>query len=412
MIDLNTGFETRALHGNGLQRDDHNGIRFPVYSGVAFDFASAEDMESTFNFRKPAHSYSRITNPTVEHFEGKLTLLEDAFGTIALSSGMAAITNTTLCLLRQGENLIASKFLFGNTYSLLKETIAPLGIETRFVDVNDPEAVRAAIDGQTRMILTETITNPQMMVPDFSALACIAADNDIILAVDGSVTTPFLFKAKAFGVHIVLHSTTKFISGGATSVGGAIIDLGKFDWQKNPALGNYHKYGKSAFLARLRMEVYRNFGSCLAPQSAYLQTLGLETLALRVRASCENCQQIANYLSGRPEVSKVNYPGLESSPSFAIARKHFEGYFGGVLSFELTSREKAFQFINRLQLIRRATNLNDNKTLIIHPASTIFTDCTNAERAAMDISDAMIRLSVGIESIKDLINDISQAFDS
>jgi O-acetylhomoserine (thiol)-lyase len=411
MTDSNTGFETRALHGNGVHRDDRNGIRFPVYSGVAFDFASAEDMESAFTYRKPAHSYSRITNPTVEHLEGKLTLLEAAFGTIALSSGMAAITNTVLCLLRRGENLIASKFLFGNTYSLLNTTIAALGIETRFVDLNDPEAIRSAIDGQTRLILTETIANPQMVVPDFSALADIAADHNLILAVDGTVTTPFLFKAKEFGVHIVVHSTTKFISGGATSVGGAIVDLGVFDWGKCPALADYHKFGKSAFLARLRMEVYRNFGSCLAPQSAYLQILGLETLALRVRASCENCLQIARYLAGRKEIETVNYPGLEDSPGYAAARKYFAGYFGGVLSFEVADREMAFRFINRLRLIRRATNINDNKTLIIHPASTIYADYTAAQRTAMTISDKMIRLSVGIESIRDLIDDIDQALE-
>lgn len=411
MQDLNTGFETRALHGNDLYHDDRNGIRFPVYSGVAFDFSCAEDMESAFTYRKPAHSYSRISNPTVEHFESKLSLLEDAFGTIALSSGMAAIANTILCLLRQGENLIASKYLFGNTYSLLKQTLAPLGIATKFVDINDSQAVQSAIDGHTRMVLTETISNPQMMVPDFSILANIAVAHDLILVVDGTATTPLLFKAKDYGAHIVLHSTTKFISGGATSVGGAIVDLGVTDWKKYPALTDFHKYGKAAFLARLRMEVYRNFGSCLAPQNAYMQILGLETLALRVRASCSNCLQIARFLEARYEVDRVNYPGLENSQSFSVAKRQFADFYGGVLSFELTDKEKAFRFINNLQLIRRASNINDNKTLIIHPASTIFSDCSAAERKAMNIPNGLLRLSVGIESVEDLISDISQALD-
>ncbi len=412
MKDLNLKFETRALHGNGLGQESHNAIRFPVYSGVAFDFDNAEDMELAFTYRKPAHAYSRITNPTVDHFEKKLTLLEEGLGAIALSSGMAALTTSLLAVMKRGDNLIASKYLFGNTYSLLKETIAPFGIETRFVDIRDKQEIEDAVDANTRLILLETITNPQMIVPDFEEIAKIAKSRKLILAVDGTVTTPFLFKAKDFGVHLVLHSTTKYISGGATSVGGAIVDLGTYDWQQCPALGKYHKFGQGAFLARLRMEVHRNFGSCMAPQSAYLQTLGLETLSLRVRTSCENSLAIAEYLQVREEVRCVNYPGLPESPFHDIAKNHFRGHYGGVLSFELADKETAFSFINRLRLIRRATNINDNKSLIIHPASTIFSDCTKEEKGEMKVSDSLIRLSVGIESLEDLLNDISQAFES
>ncbi len=412
MTENKLEFQTRAIHGNGADTSTHRSIRFPVFSSVAFAFDSPEDMEAAFNFRKPAHAYSRITNPTVEHFEKKLTLLEDGYGTIALSSGMAAITNTLLAVLRQGDNLIASKFLFGNTYSLLKESLSPFGIETHFVDITNQNEIEAAIDSNTRLLLFETITNPQMIVPDCTILAEIANRHNLLLVADGTVTTPYLFKAKEQGVHVIVHSTTKYISGGATSVGGAIVDLGTYDWKNCPALSSYHRYGAFTFLARLRMEVYRNFGSCLAPQSANLQTLGLETLALRVRASCENSLAIAQYLENRKEVRKVNYPGLESSPWFTNATKHFNGYYGGVLSFELASKDGAFAFINNLKLIRRATNVNDNKTLIIHPASTIFADCSDEECMSMAISDKLIRLSVGIESIEDLLRDISQAFES
>jgi len=294
MTDFNLEFQTRALHGNGSFKNPHdNAIRFPVFAGVAFDFDNAEDMESSFNYRKPAHAYSKITNPTVEHFEKKLTFLEDGYGTIALSSGMAAITNTLLAVLSQGDNLIASKYLFGNTYSLLKDTLAPFGIETRFVDITDLAEITAEIDDNSRVILFETITNPQMIVPDCAEIAKIANLNNLLLVADGTVTTPYLFKAKEEGVHVVVHSTTKYISGGATSVGGAIVDLGSYDWSKCPSLSAYHKYGQAAFLARLRMEVYRNFGSCMPPQSAWLQTLGLETLTLRVAASCDNSLAIA-----------------------------------------------------------------------------------------------------------------------
>ncbi len=412
MKDIDLKFETYALHGKGAQSGDHNAIRFPVYSGVAFDFDKAEDMELAFTYRKPAHAYSRITNPTVDNFEKKLTLLEDALGTIALSSGMAALTTTLLALLKRGDNLVASKFLFGNTYSLLKDTLTPFGIETRFVDVRDSQEIASAVDPGTRLILLETITNPQMVVPDFDKIAAIAADNDLVLVVDGTVTTPYLFKAKDFGAHVVVHSTTKYISGGATSVGGAIVDLGTYDWKQCPALAKYHKYGQRAFLARLRMEVHRNFGSCMSPQSAYLQTLGLETLVLRVKASCDNSLALARYLQERDEVESVNYPGLASSPYHELAVKQFSGHSGGVLSFELKDKKEAFQFLNRLRLIRRATNINDNKSLIIHPASTIFADCTQEEKSEMNVSDGLIRLSVGIENIEDLKGDISQAFES
>jgi O-acetylhomoserine (thiol)-lyase len=412
MKNFGLKFETRALHGSGASEETHNALRFPVYSGVAFAFDKAEDMELAFTHRKPAHIYSRITNPTVAHFEKKLTLLEHGLATVALSSGMAGLTTTLLAVLKRGDNLVASKFLFGNTYSLLKHTLSELGIETRFVDIRECERIAEAIDGETRLILVETISNPQMVVPDFQKIAALAAENKLILVVDGTVTTPYLFSAKEFGVHVVIHSTTKFISGGATSVGGAIVDLGAYDWTGCPALKKYHKYGQGAFLARLRMEVHRNFGSCMSPQSAYLQTLGLETLVLRVRTSCDNTLALAEYLQARPEVRSVNYPGLRESPFHELAQRQFNGYFGGVLSFELENKEEAFRFINRLRLICRATNINDNKTLIIHPASTIFADCSRLEKDDMQVSEGLVRLAVGIEHLEDLVDDIDQALTS
>lgn len=410
MNETGRRFETLALHGDAAHRTAHNALRFPVYSGVAFDFDRAEDMELAFTHRKPAHVYSRITNPTVEHFEKKLTLLERGLGTIALSSGMAALTTALLAVLKGGDNLVASKFLFGNTYSLLKNTLAEFGIETRFADIRECGRIAEAVDGQTRLILVETISNPQMVVADFARIAALAEEKGLILMVDGTVTTPCLFAARDFGVHLVIHSTTKYISGGATGVGGAVVDLGTYDWSRCPALKKYHRYGQGAFLARLRMEVHRNFGACMSPQCAYLHTLGLETLVLRVRTGCDNALALAEYLRGRQEVRSVNYPGLGDSPFHRLAHKQFNGRFGGVLSFELDTKEEAFRFINRLRLIRRATNINDNKTLIIHPASTIFADCSRQERDEMQVSEGLIRLSVGIEHIADLIDDIGQAF--
>jgi len=411
----NLQFETKALHARGFQKDIHNSIRFPVYAGVAFGFESAQDMEDAFLHRKPSHAYSRITNPSVELFEQTLTQLENGFGSIALSSGMAAITNALLALLNKGDNIIASKYLFGNTLSLIKETFKGFGIQSRLVDVNSETQLENAIDEQSRVVFCETITNPQMKVSDFSLISKIAQKHNLVLVVDNTVTTPYLFNAKEHGVNVVVHSTTKYISGGATSVGGVIIDLGNYDWAQNPALKKYHNHGEFAFLGRLRKEVYRNFGSCMSPQAAYLQTLGLETLSLRISKSCDNALFIAQCLEKNHRINSVNYPGLESSSFYHLAQTQFNNASGksfasgGVISFELENRDAAFNFINRLCLIKRATNINDNKSLIIHPASTIFSDFTSIDKEEMGVTDKLVRLSVGIEDVKDLMDDINQA---
>ena len=405
-------FDTKALHGKGNETDSHHGLRYPVYAGVAFDYENAEDMEAAFNHRRPTHSYSRISNPTVERFEQNLVLLENGLAGMALSSGMAAITNALLALLKAGENLIASKYLFGNTFSLLSETIRNFGVHTTFLDVNDPQCLSGAVDRNTRLIFCETITNPQMNVTDFSIVSEVARKYGLVVVVDSTVTTPYLFDAKKHGANIVVHSTTKYISGGATSVGGAIIDLGNYDWRKNPALEKYHHLGTVAFMARLRKEVHRNLGSCMSPQSAFLQTLGLETLSLRIDKSCSNTLNIARFLENRPEVKKVNYPGLESSDYYDLAKKQFSGAYGGVLSLELEDKDAAFRFVNALHLIKRATNINDNKSLVIHPASTIFADFSSEDRAKMGVPDNLIRLSIGLEDSEDLIHDIHQALNT
>ncbi|NOX32668.1 MAG: O-acetylhomoserine aminocarboxypropyltransferase/cysteine synthase [Deltaproteobacteria bacterium] len=405
-------FDTKALHGKPKKKDVHNSIRYPVYAGVAFDYKTAQQMEDAFNHRKPSHTYSRITNPTVELFEQTLCLLENGFAGIALSSGMAAITNTLLALLTGKDNVIASKYLFGNTLSLLKETLKGFGVEARFVDVNDQSALESAIDENTRMIFCETITNPQMRVSDFSIVSKIAKRHDLIVVVDSSVTTPFLFDAKKHGANIVVHSTTKYISGGATSVGGAIIDLGNYDWTNNRALKKYHDLEAFAFIARLRKEVYRNFGSCMSPQAACLQTLGLETLSLRIKKSCNNAIKIAQFLENSSKIKKVNYPGLTSSEYYDLSIEQFNGLAGGIISFELAGRKEAFKFIDVLNLIRRATNINDNKSLIIHPASTIFADFSLEEKEDMEVTQGLIRLSVGIEDPRDLMEDIDRALIS
>ncbi len=403
------GFNTKAIHGNISKPDVHRAIRFPVYSGVAYEFESAEDIEGAFKGTKPAHIYSRSSNPTVEAFEKKLTSLENGHGTVALSSGMAAIGNTLLNLLESGDNILASNYLFGNTYSLFKHTLPSFGIETRFIDVANPETIEQFVDSRTRLIFFETISNPQMIVPDIALLVDIAKSNNLTIIIDSTVTSPYLFQANDYSADLVIHSTTKYISGGATSVGGAIVDLGNGDWDRYASLQKYHHLKQDAFLTRLRKEVYRNFGSCMSPQAAHFQSLGLETLSLRVEKSCANTLSVAEFLEQRQDVTAVFYPGLESSPFHEIAQKQFSGGFGGILGFELKDREASFKFINSLKLIRCATNLNDNHSLIIHPASTIYADFTPEQISEMGVSEQLIRLSVGIEDVEDLIYDIEQA---
>ena len=403
------GFNTKAIHGNISKTDVHSAIRFPVYSGVAYEFESSEDIEGAFKGTKPAHIYSRSSNPTVEAFEKKLTALENGYGTVALSSGMAAITNTLLNLLESGDNILASNYLFGNTYSLFKHTLPTFGLETRFIDIARPETIEQVIDSRTRLIFFETISNPQMVVPDISSLVNIAKANNLTSIIDSTVTSPYLFQACDYGADLVIHSTTKYISGGATSVGGAIVDLGNGRWGNYACLQKYHHLKENAFLARLRREVYRNFGSCMSPQAAHFQSLGLETLSLRVDKSCANTLSVAEFLDQRQDVTAVYYPGLKSSPFYEIAQKQFNGSFGGILAFELKDRETSFKFINSLKLIRCATNLNDNHSLIIHPASTIYADFTPEQRSEMGVSEQLIRLSVGIEDVEDLLYDIEQA---
>ncbi|MEN6396506.1 MAG: aminotransferase class I/II-fold pyridoxal phosphate-dependent enzyme [Methanoregula sp.] len=406
---MSQGFSTRAIHGASPGKEANRALQFPIYAGVAHDFESAEAMADTFFGRKAAFAYSRIANPTVDAFEKKLTSLEDGLATIAVSSGMAAISTTLLNLLSKGDNIVSSSSLFGGTYSLFRNVLAPLGIEVRFVPIDNQDAVEAAIDRQTRGIFIETISNPCSVVPDFEGLSRISCSHKIPLIADSTTTTPYLFKAKRNGVNIVIHSTTKYISGGATSMGGAIVDLGNFDWSSVPALKGYHRFREFAFIARMRKEVYREIGSCMSPHDAYLQSLGLETLALRMEQVCRNAETIAVFLDEQGLVGSVIYPGLASSPYHECAKQQFDGRYGGVLAFSLPDKASCFRFLNRLSLVRRSSNLGDNKSLALHPATTIYAGFTEKEQKAMGVDDRLIRLSVGIEDADDIIADFRQA---
>jgi O-acetylhomoserine (thiol)-lyase len=404
-----TAFATKAVHGENKGPDAHGALRPPVYDGVAFEFTDADSIRLAFEGRKPAHTYTRITNPTVSEFENRVRLLADAFAVVAVSSGMAAISNTLMTLAEAGSNIVTTRWIFGNTYSLFERTFKPWGLETRYVDMANLDAIAAAINSNTRAIFLEVITNPQMQVADIAAIARLAHERGVPVVLDGTVTTPYLFRSRDFGVDIEVISSTKYISGGATTMGGLIVDNGLFDWKQNPRLADAaHKFGPGALVATLRREVFRNTGACLAPHNAILQTLGLETLALRIDRSTANALALAQWLERQSQVQRVNYPGLACSPAYEIAKRQFPKGVGGILTFELADRVAAFTLQNQLKLIRRATNINDNKSLILHPASTIFCEFGAEDKQAMGVSDAMLRLSVGIEDVNDLIEDLER----
>ncbi len=393
-----------------MREDPAGSLHMPVYETVAYEFGSSYHLEQAFLGRRPDHIYSRISNPTVEHFEQKIKNVTGAFAVMAVSSGMAAISNLALALLTSGDNFITSRNLFGNTYSLFTSTFRPFNLEPRFIDPGNPEEIDSAINEKTRFIFLESITNPQLEVADIGRISGITKKYNIPLIIDSTLTPPCLFKASDFGVDLEVISSTKFISGGATSTGGLIIDYGRFDWNRSETMEELgQQFGPHALIIKLRREFYRNLGACLSPHNAWLQSVGLETLELRALKACSNCLDLARFLSTCPEVDQVNYPGLEGAAYYELCNKQFRKP-GAVMTFRLKSKEFCFSFMDNLEIIRRATNLNDNRTLVIHPASTIFSEYSSRKKAELKVPDNMVRLSAGIEDVDDLITDIKQAF--
>ena len=403
-------FATKAIHTPFSKQDLYGALRMPVYDNVAFEANDAETLEEAFRGIKPLHVYSRLSNPTVEYFESVIRNLTDSLGVIALSSGMAATSNVFFCIAQAGDNFISSKNLFGNTYSFFEDTLKPFGVSFKYADLTSLESIEKLVDANTRGIFLETITNPQLEIADIKRISEIAKKHHLVLITDSTVSPLCFFNAKELGIDIEVISSTKYISGGATSMGGIIIDHGTFDWNNIPKFSTYvKKFNKFTFIAKLRKEVFRNLGACLSAHNAYLQTLGLETFYMRVNKSCHNAQVLAEWLEKQKLISHVNYPGLSSSTFHETSKRQFGALHGALLTFDLSKKESCFEFMNNLKFIRRATNLNDNKTLIIHPASTIYCEYPPEIRKELGVSDTMIRMAVGIEEPEDLIEDISQS---
>lgn len=388
--------QTQAIHQPYKRRDAYDALSMPIYNAVAFEFDNAKVMADAFCGRIDAPDYSRVENPTVTNLEQRVKALTGAENVIALNSGMAAISNTLFSVVEQGKNVITSRHLFGNTYSLLTSTLSRLGVEARLCDLTDAEAVERLLDDNTCCLFLEIMTNPQLEVVDVRALAALAHQHGIPVIADTTLIPFTQFSAKDLGIDVEVVSSTKYISGGATSLGGLVIDYGTF-----PSIGK-----------RLLNEMLFNLGAYMTPQVAYMQTLGLETLDVRYRAQAGNALELAQRLRTLKPISKVNYVGLEDNPYHQLAVSQYGETAGAMVTIDLESQEACFRMLDNLKLIHRATNLFDNRTLAIHPASTIFGLFTAEERAAMDVQDTTIRLSIGLESVDDLFDDIKQALEA
>ena len=385
--------QTIAINTPYVRPDVYGALSMPVYHNVSFEFQDAQTMSDAFCNRIKAPDYGRIANPTVTNLEQRVKALTDADHVTAFNSGMAAISTALLATVSQGRNIVTSRHLFGNTLAFISGTLLRLGIKPRLKDLTDLEAVESAIDEQTACVFLEIVTNPQLEVADLKGIADIAHKKGVPVVADSTVIPFTETSLKEFGVDVEVVSSTKYISGGGTSLGGLIIDYGTF-----PEINKRVKY-----------DLLINLGVYMNPQTAYLQTLGLETLDVRYQRQAANAQWLAEALRDVPAITRVNYVGLEDNPYHELAQKQFGPTAGAMLTIDLASKEECFKFLNRLKLVHRATNLFDSRTLAIHPASTIFGLFPDRQLEQMDVRQTTIRLSIGLEAPEDIFEDIQQA---
>lgn len=406
------GFNTGLLHGTN-EKYPQGATQVPIYQSSAFRHDSAEDLEKIFDNKKMGFSYTRINNPTVESFEKRVTMLEDGIGSVACASGMAALTNAFLNILQAGDEIVAACGLYGGTVELFDD-LKPFGISVKYVKENKPEAFEAEITEKTRLVFAETIGNPKLDVTDIQAVAEVAHKHDVPLIVDNTVATPYLIQPLKLGADIVVHSSSKYINGSSDAISGILV-CGKglkWDPDRYPGLAPYRKFGPFAYIAKLRNGLFRNTGACLAPQNAFLNNLGLETLGLRMQRQCDNALELARFLQDLGGDIEVNYPGLEESPYHEIAEKQFRNGYGAIVTVRTGSKEKAFSIINSLKIPLIISNIGDTKTLVIHPESTIAAHISDEEKLQSGVFEDLIRISVGIEDVEDLKEDFKQAIEN
>jgi O-acetylhomoserine (thiol)-lyase len=416
------GFATRALHA-GQRPDSETGARaVPIYQTTSYVFDDTEHAANLFNLQRFGNIYTRIMNPTTAVFEERMASLERGVGALAVASGQAAQFIAITSLLGQGDEIVAASTLYGGTYTQFDVSFRRLGIQTTFVDADDPENFRSAITPRTRLLYAETIANPRMNVLDIAAVAEIAHQAGIPLVIDNTFASPYLCRPIEHGADIVLHSATKFIGGHGTSIGGVIVDSGRFPWDKGvfpqllePSKGYhgirfYETFGDFAFILKARVEGLRDFGPALSPFNSFLFLQGLETLKLRMECHCANAQAVAEHLENNPLVAWVRYPGLASSPYHKLSRRYLPRGAGAIMTFGIKGgMDPGRKFIESLQLLSHLANVGDAKSLVIHPASTTHQQLSDEEKLAGGVSNDMIRLSIGLEEIDDILWDLDQA---
>ena len=429
MATPNLHFETLQLHA-GQQPDPTTGARaVPIYQTTSYVFKNAEHGANLFALKEFGNIYTRLMNPTTDVFEQRIAALEGGVAAVAVGSGQAAQFIALNNILQPGDNLVSSSYLYGGTYNQFKVAFKRLGIEARFAEGDDADSIEALIDDKTRAIYLETIGNPSFSVPDFERVAAVARKHDLPLVVDNTFGAGgYLFQPLRHGANIVVESATKWIGGHGTSIGGVIVDGGTYDFGNgkypqftepsegyhglvfNEVFGKNGPFGNIAFAIRARVEGLRDFGPAISPFNSFLLLQGLETLSLRVERTVENALKVAQWLEQQPQVARVNYPGLPSSPHHATAAKYLQRGFGGVLSFALHgSKDTATALIDNLKLISHLANVGDAKTLIIQPAATTHQQLSEAEQVASGVTPTLLRLSVGIEHIDDILADLGQA---
>ncbi|MBO5459961.1 MAG: O-acetylhomoserine aminocarboxypropyltransferase/cysteine synthase [Lachnospira sp.] len=425
--ERNLRFETKQLHVGQETADPVTDSRaVPIYQTSSYVFHNCEHAAARFGLSDAGNIYGRLTNPTQDVFEQRIAALEGGVAALAVASGAAAIAYTFQNLAKAGDHIVASKTIYGGTYNLLAHTLTEYGITTTFVDANNLDEVRSAIKENTKAVFIETLGNPNSNVVDIEAIAEIAHENKIPLVIDNTFGTPYLIRPIEHGADIVVHSATKFIGGHGTTIGGVIVDSGKFDWEasgKFPSLTepnpSYHgisftkAVGPAAFVTKIRAILLRDTGATLSPFHAFFFLQGLETLSLRVERHVENALKVVEYLSNHPQVEKVNHPSLPDAPTHDLYEKYFPNGGGSIFTFEIKGgAEEAKKFIDSLQVFSLLANVADVKSLVIHPASTTHSQLTEEELADQGIKPNTIRLSIGTEHIDDIIEDLEEAFSA
>lgn len=418
-------FETLQLHAGQVVDPATKSRAVPIYQTTSFVFDDTQEGADLFALRKPGNIYTRITNPTTAAFEERIAALEGGVGALATASGMAAVTYTILALAHAGDHVVAASTIYGGTFNLLKETLPRYGITTTFADIDNLEEVEAAINDNTKLVLIETLGNPLINIPDLEKLAEIAHKHQIPLVSDNTFATPYLINVFSHGVDIAIHSATKFIGGHGTTIGGVIVDSGRFDWEASGKFPqfveedpSYHNLsytrdvGAAAFIIAVRVQLLRDTGAALSPFNAFLLLQGLETLSLRVERHVQNAEKIVDFLVNHPKVEKVNYPKLADSPYHALAEKYLPKGVGSIFTFHVKGGEtEARKVIDNLEIFSDLANVADAKSLVVHPATTTHGQLSEKDLEAAGVTPNQIRLSIGLENVEDLIEDLRLALE-